>query len=145
MTETWILLALAALNVVLLLWLLLRPAAPSDHSPLLASNARIARDLRPEIGESSRGARQESAQAFATFQRALLHQGAESTRTQNAQIDAFAQQLAVVGLGLSARQQPDHQHELDDRERGQREKNRFRQVQGGSLRPVFLCWRPERA
>jgi DNA recombination protein RmuC len=100
-TETWILLALAALNVVLLLWLLLRPAAPSDHSALLASNERIERELRHEIGESSRGARQESAQAFATFQRALLHQGAESTRTQNAQIDAFAQQLALLQKTLA--------------------------------------------
>ncbi|MDM0033905.1 DNA recombination protein RmuC [Variovorax sp. J22P271] len=101
MTETWILLALAALNVVLLLWLLLRPAPPSDHSALLASNERIERELRHEIGESSRGARQESAQAFATFQRALLHQGAESTRTQNAQIDAFAQQLALLQKTLA--------------------------------------------
>ena len=101
MTETWILLALAALNVVLLLWLLLRPAAPSDHSALLASNERIERELRHEIGESSRGARQESAQAFATFQRALLHQGAESTRTQNAQIDAFAQQLTLLQKTLA--------------------------------------------
>jgi len=100
-TETWILLALAALNVVLLLWLLLRPAAPSDHSALLASNERIERELRHEIGESSRGARQENAQAFATFQRALLHQGAESTRTQNAQIDAFAQQLALLQKTLA--------------------------------------------
>jgi DNA recombination protein RmuC len=100
-TETWILLALAALNVVLLLWLLLRPAAPSDHSALLASNERIERELRHEIGEASRGARQESAQAFATFQRALLHQGAESTRTQNAQIDAFAQQLALLQKTLA--------------------------------------------
>jgi DNA recombination protein RmuC len=99
--ETWILLALAALNVVLLLWLLLRPAAPSDHSALLASNERIERELRHEIGESSRGARQENAQAFATFQRALLHQGAESTRTQNAQIDAFAQQLALLQKTLA--------------------------------------------
>ncbi|MDN8616909.1 DNA recombination protein RmuC [Variovorax ginsengisoli] len=101
MTETWILLALAALNIVLLLWLLLRPAPPSDHSALLASNERIERELRHEIGESSRGARQESAQAFATFQRALLHQGAESTRTQNAQIDAFAQQLALLQKTLA--------------------------------------------
>ena len=101
MIETWILLALAGLNVVLLLWLLLRPAPPSDHSALLASNERIERELRREISESSRGARQESAQAFATFQRALLHQGAESTRTQNAQIDAFAQQLALLQKTLA--------------------------------------------
>ena len=58
MTETWILLALAALNIVLLLWLLLRPAPPSDHSALLASNERIERELRHEIGESPRGARE---------------------------------------------------------------------------------------
>ena len=93
MTETWILLALAALNFILLLWLLLRRQPAPDHSALLATlgagNERIERELRHEIGESSRGARQETAQAFATFQQALTQQGAEATRTQNAQIDAF--------------------------------------------------------
>ncbi|MEJ8811310.1 DNA recombination protein RmuC [Variovorax ureilyticus] len=103
--ETWILLALAALNFILIVWLLARRPPPPDHSALIstlaASNERIERELRHEIGESSRGARQETAQAFVNFQQALVHQGAESTRTQNAQIDAFAQQLALLQKTLA--------------------------------------------
>lgn len=54
---------------------------------------RMERELRREIGEAARGLRQEVMQTLATFQETLLKQGAETTRTQNAQIDAFAQQL----------------------------------------------------
>jgi DNA recombination protein RmuC len=103
-TELWVLLALASLNFILLLWLLLRPPR-TDHAELGATlgaaNERIERELRHEINESSRGARQETAQSFATFQQALLQQGAEATRTQNAQIDAFAQQLALLQKSLA--------------------------------------------
>jgi DNA recombination protein RmuC len=103
--EPWILIGLAALNVVLLLWLLLRKPPPPDHSTLVATlgaaNERIERELRHEIGESSRGTRQETSQAFATFQQALVQQGAEATRTQNAQIDAFAQQLSLLQKTLA--------------------------------------------
>lgn len=103
--ESWILIGLAALNIVLLLWLLLRKPPAPDHSTLVATlgaaNERIERELRHEIGESSRGARRETSQAFATFQQALVQQGAEATRTQNAQIDAFAQQLALLQKTLA--------------------------------------------
>jgi DNA recombination protein RmuC len=103
--ELWILLALAALNLLLVAWLLLRKPAPPDHGALVATlgaaNERTERELRHEIGESSRGTRQETAQAFATFQQALVHQAAESTRTQNAQIDGFAQQLTLLQKTLA--------------------------------------------
>ena len=103
--EPWILIGLAVLNIVLLLWLLLRKPAAPDHGTLVATlgaaNERIERELRHEISESSRGARQETSQAFATFQQALLQQGAEATRTQNAQIDAFAQQLSLLQKTLA--------------------------------------------
>lgn len=103
--EPWILIGLAVLNIVLLLWLLLRKPPAPDHSTLVATlgaaNERIERELRHEIGESSRGARQETSQAFATFQQALVQQGAEATRTQNAQIDAFAQQLSLLQKTLA--------------------------------------------
>lgn len=103
--EPWILLALAALTFVLVVWLLLRKPPAFDHSTLIATlgaaNERIERELRREIGESSRGARQETAQSFATFQQALVQQGAEATRTQNAQIDAFAQQLTMLQKTLA--------------------------------------------
>jgi len=101
--------ALAAVNLMLLLWLLLRkPAAPPDdgsRAELLgtvnASTERLERELRREISESSRGGRQELTQNLATFQQTLVQQGAEATRTQNTQIDAFGQQLALLQKTLS--------------------------------------------
>jgi len=103
--EIWLLIALAALNLVLLAVLLLRkPAASSNdatRAELLAANERMERELRREISESSRGARQELTHNLATFQDALVKQGAEATRTQNAQIDAFGQQLALLQKTLS--------------------------------------------
>ncbi|HYP83860.1 MAG TPA: DNA recombination protein RmuC [Variovorax sp.] len=90
--------ALAVLNLALLVWLLLRkPPAPDHHELLQAIAAqadRTQRELRHEIADSARGSRQEHTQALAHFQQAILAQGAEATRTQNAQIDAFAHQLA---------------------------------------------------
>ncbi|MGJ7602918.1 DNA recombination protein RmuC [Variovorax sp. LT1R20] len=110
MTEL-ILLALAALAVVqlvLVIWLLARRQPKPDHSEVLGllaamgtANERTERELRREIGENSRGARQETAQAFATFQQSLVQQGAEATRTQNAQLDAFALQLASLQKSLA--------------------------------------------
>ncbi|MGR4867307.1 DNA recombination protein RmuC [Variovorax sp. LARHSF232] len=103
--ETWILAGLAALNLLLLVWLLLRKPPAPDHGELLkalaSANERTERELRHEIGESARGARQETMQAFATFQQSLLQQGAEATRTQNAQMDAFAHQLSLLQKTLA--------------------------------------------
>ncbi|MDQ0069017.1 DNA recombination protein RmuC [Variovorax boronicumulans] len=106
-----ILLALAALAVVqlvLVIWLLARRQPRPDHSEMLgvlaamgAANERTERELRREIGENSRGTRQETAQAFATFQQSLVQQGAEATRTQNAQLDAFSLQLASLQKTLA--------------------------------------------
>jgi DNA recombination protein RmuC len=100
--------ALALIQLVLVIWLLARRQAKPDHSDMLtalaaigAANERTERELRHEIGESSRGARQETAQAFATFQQALVQQGAEATRTQNAQLDAFSLQLASLQKSLA--------------------------------------------
>ena len=110
--NTWQVLTLAALavaNLLLLLWLLLRkPAAlPDDGSRaellglINASTERLERELRREISESSRGGRQELAQNLATFQQTLVQQSAEATRTQNTQIDAFGQQLALMQKTLA--------------------------------------------
>lgn len=106
-----ILLALAALAVVqlvLVIWLLARRQPKPDHSEVLGllaamgtANERTERELRREIGENSRGTRQETAQAFATFQQSLVQQGAEATRTQNAQLDAFSLQLASLQKSLA--------------------------------------------
>ena len=102
--ELWLLIALAALNLLLGAVLLLRkPAADAGQAraELLAANERLERELRREISESSRAARQELSQSLATFQDALVKQGAEATRTQNAQIDAFGQQLALLQKTLA--------------------------------------------
>jgi DNA recombination protein RmuC len=48
------------------------------------------------VSDSARGLRQELTQTLATFQDTLLKQGSDATRTQNAQIDAFAQQLVQL-------------------------------------------------
>lgn len=61
----------------------------------------LERLLTHEIAESSRDARQELAQTIMLFQQTVLAQGAQSTRTQNAQIDAFGQQLALLQSSLS--------------------------------------------
>ncbi|HEX5286979.1 MAG TPA: DNA recombination protein RmuC [Polaromonas sp.] len=108
----WSLLALAVLNVLVLLWLALRrpdagaaQAAEQGKADLLAamlgSTERLERELRREISESSRGGRQELTQNLATFQQTLVQQGAEATRTQNTQIDAFSQQLTLLQKTLS--------------------------------------------
>ena len=101
----WLLLGGLALNLLLGLWLLLRPrrADPeeqahrqqlvSQNHQLLGRVERVEGELRREIAENARGGRQEIQQTLASFQETLSRQGAESTRTQNAQLDAFSQQL----------------------------------------------------
>jgi DNA recombination protein RmuC len=108
MMETWLIIALLIVNLLLLAWLLLRkPAEPSDagRTELLANIAaghdKLERELRREIGDNSRSSRQELATTFATFQQTLVQQSAEAIRTQNTQIDAFAQQLTLLQKTLS--------------------------------------------
>ncbi|MFM8609680.1 MAG: DNA recombination protein RmuC [Burkholderiaceae bacterium] len=71
------------------------------RADLSAANERIERGLRQDIGDSARGTRTELMQTLATFQEAVVKQAAEATRTQNTQIDAFAQQLALLQKTLS--------------------------------------------
>lgn len=101
----WILLGLAALTVILLVALLMRRPPPDRHAELLTTLAdgteRSERALRQEVADSARSTRQELGQNFASFQAALVQQGAEATRTQNAQIDAFAQQLTLMQKTLA--------------------------------------------
>ncbi len=68
---------------------------------LQAANERLERELRNAILESARGGRQELIQTLGTFQQSLVQQSAEATRTQNSQMDAFAQQLALLQKTLS--------------------------------------------
>jgi DNA recombination protein RmuC len=101
--ELWALLALGFLSVVLLVALLLRkpPVPDTGRAELMAANERLERELRREISESSRGLRGELTQTLSTFQQVLMQQGQEATRTQNTQIDAFAQQLTLLQKTLS--------------------------------------------
>lgn len=99
---------LAALNLGVAAVLLLRRPPEDDRddaAELLAAlrtgNERTERALRQDIAESARATRQELGQNFAGFQSALVQQGAEATRTQNAQIDAFAKQLALMQKTLA--------------------------------------------
>jgi DNA recombination protein RmuC len=100
MTSTdWLLVVLIvgfAVTGVMLVILLLRrpPEAAPDRS------AEVVRDLRSEIQTASRADRQELVQTFAQFSQTLQAQSAESTRTQNAQIDQFAQQLSLMQKSL---------------------------------------------
>lgn len=103
MIELWFLIALALAILVAVIVLLVRKPAASDsgRAELLAASERLERELRREISESSRGARQEMTHSLATFQETLVKQAAEATRTQNTQIDAFAQQLTLLQKNLS--------------------------------------------
>ena len=103
--EFWITAALLLINLLLLAWLLMRRPADTGRAELLetltAGNEKVERELRREISESARGGRQELASTFATFQQTLTQQSAEAIRTQNTQIDAFGQQLALLQKTLS--------------------------------------------
>jgi DNA recombination protein RmuC len=108
----WAVLLLAVLNVSVLFWLARRRpdgaaalAAEQGRVELLAAvqtqTERVERELRREISESARSGRQELGNTLATFQQTLTQQGAEATRTQNTQIDAFGQQLTLLQKTLS--------------------------------------------
>jgi len=113
----WALLALGLLNLALLCWLLVRRAPPDEQAQaqrqqLSLQLQELSRqtenrlgvlesELRREVGDNARAGRQEVLQTLATFQEAVNRQAAEATRTQNAQIDAFAQQLLQLRGTLS--------------------------------------------
>src|SRR5262245_58362630 len=101
----WGLLALGVLHLVLLLALFLRRedggSAQRLSGELQAGHERLAREMRQAISESARSTRLELTQNLATFQQSLVQQSAEATRTQNTQIDAFGQQLALLQKTLS--------------------------------------------
>lgn len=105
----WAVLLLGAVNVILLLVLMLRrPLRPHDVASrgevqqlVDRHSERLERELRNEISNSWRHGRQELLQTLGTFQRTLTQQSAEATRTQNTQIDAFGQQLALLQKTLA--------------------------------------------
>ena len=84
---------LLQLAVLLGLWWLSRRDAASPIEPRLD---RLEAEVRREIADNARAARLESQQHLSSFQDALLRQSSEATRTQNAQIDALAQQFVQL-------------------------------------------------
>jgi DNA recombination protein RmuC len=129
----WALWALAGLNLLVLVFLLLRSRVSPDAqvermAQLLAEKTteqaatqasvqtawqqqqfaaaqtqseRLERELRTEISQSGVQGRQEAMHNLTLFQQSLLQQSAEATRTQNQQIDALAQQLALLQKSLT--------------------------------------------
>jgi DNA recombination protein RmuC len=107
----WITLILAALNLLLLLWLALRPTKQNDDAVLklgvdLSQELRqrseqLERELRDELARSAGGTRQELGAALGTFQQTLVAQQGDATRTQNEQLDSFRTQLAAMQQGLA--------------------------------------------
>ena len=103
MPVDWILFALLALVVLLLLltlWLALRR---TDHGPLTSLRIDIQTDvqqfergLRDEVARSAGGTRTELSTTLAAFQQTLLTQQGDVARTQNEQIDSFRTQLAAT-------------------------------------------------
>ena len=107
MTEPrfYALLALLIVNALLVLWLIFRKSPDNGKAELLtliqAGNDKTEREVRREIVDNGRASRQELSTTFATFQQTLTQQSAEAIRTQNTQIDAFGQQLALLQKTLS--------------------------------------------
>jgi DNA recombination protein RmuC len=95
-----LLVALATLNLLLILWLLLSrgtgEAARRSDEALRESQERLARELRDEMARSGAASRQELGGALALFQQTLLTQQGDVARTQNEQIDSFRTQLAAT-------------------------------------------------
>ncbi len=104
----WIVLALGALNLLLILWLALRgrgddglqrQAAETQaamREAVQQSTERLERELRDELGRSAQGTRVELGGALGMFQQTLLNQQGDVARTQNEQIDSFRTQLAAM-------------------------------------------------
>ena len=93
-------LVLLVLNLIVLVALWLRKphtAAQEVIGAVNQSNERLERELRRELLETGRTARQEQAQTMNSFQAGLVQHAAESARTQ-------AQQLLGVQTGLVAMQ-----------------------------------------
>ena len=100
------LLVFGALQLLVLVLLWRKPdasAAAADRllQALDANRQDIARELRQEVQDASRAARQEASANMATFQQTLVQHSAEATRTQNARLDAFGTQLAAMQKGLA--------------------------------------------
>jgi DNA recombination protein RmuC len=113
---TWITLALAALNLLVLLWLgwrLLARSADGDTRQALQGlqaelsaqwrdrTDQLAREWREEMARGAAATRQEFGATIGQFQQSLLSLQGDATRTQNEQLDSFRTQLSAMQQGLS--------------------------------------------
>jgi DNA recombination protein RmuC len=109
---SYLLLALAAVSMLLMVWLVrLAMRRPDDQAALAVNQLSddLRRSVRSDLEELERELRDElgrvaaiSRQDLATFQTMLLNQGGDVARTQNEQIDAFRSQLAATQQAVSA-------------------------------------------
>lgn len=99
----WVLAALAAVNLVVLIWLARRrpPADDSLKAEVRAGSERLERELRDELSRSAQGTRQELGSTLANFQQTLTGAQASVARLQNEQIDSFRVQLAAMQQAVS--------------------------------------------
>lgn len=99
----WIVAVSTVINLVLLLWLVLRRARPDQSlkAELHASTERLERELRDELSRSAQGTRQELGSTLANFQHILTGAQANVARLQNDQIDSFRLQLAAMQQAVS--------------------------------------------
>jgi DNA recombination protein RmuC len=88
----WIVPALLALALVLLLWLAFRPQNAA------AQIERLERELRDELGRQGHATRAD----LGNFQQMLLAQSGDVARTQNEQIDSLRAQLAAMQTAVAA-------------------------------------------
>jgi len=154
----WILfvvVALLAVNLLLLVWLLKRPAPSPDEALALlsqelqshadarqAQTERDLREVREELQRSASGTRQELTQslgqAIGLFQQTVLGQQGDATRTQNEQLDSFRVQLAAMQQALADALR-DSSHQAGLQASAQREAQalalaRFTEAQEASLK-----------
>ncbi|MEK8052478.1 DNA recombination protein RmuC [Ideonella sp. DXS22W] len=105
----WIVPALLALNVLLLVLVLLRRQPPDAglQTQLQRLDAWQTQQpaqhqaLRTELADGTRQLRQELSATLALQQQTLLAQSGDVARTQNEQIDSFRSQLAAFGATLA--------------------------------------------
>jgi DNA recombination protein RmuC len=90
----WLLVALAALNLLLLIALLFQRGARTRLE-------RLERELRDELARSGSAGRQELTQGLAALQQTLLAQSGDALRTQNEQTDAMRVQLGQLQQALT--------------------------------------------
>jgi DNA recombination protein RmuC len=107
----WITPLLLVLNLLLIVWLLVRPARHNDEAvhklgsdlsqDLRQRGEQLERNLRDEVARSATGTRQELGTALGTFQQSLMTLQGDAIRTQNEQLDSFRTQLAAMQQGLA--------------------------------------------